>query len=148
MGVILEGEETIEQLLQQILFSGDFPEQQVTIKREETGLEGTRNSWVQAGSPEVGRGPNLMITSKCSSAGTGTGIGVCDSISSEFLPASGGEGGWAGEQCKDSPARMISPCLDLMRALVWGWAKLIETQAGWRSSNTNGLLHFKIILNA
>lgn len=39
MGVILEGEETIEQLLQQILFSGDFPEQQVTIKGVETRLE-------------------------------------------------------------------------------------------------------------
>lgn len=60
MGVILEGKETIEQLLQQILFSRDFPEQQVTIKREETGLEITGlRLGVQGGKSD------LMITSQC-----------------------------------------------------------------------------------
>lgn len=55
MGVIVEGEETIEQLLQQILFSRDFPEQQVTMKGAETGLEITGF--------RLGKS-DLMITSK------------------------------------------------------------------------------------
>ena len=60
MSAIVEGEETIEQLLQQILFSRDFPEQQVTEKREETGLEITGfRLEVQGGKSD------LMITSKC-----------------------------------------------------------------------------------
>lgn len=57
---IVEVEETIEQLLQHILFSRDFPEQQVTMKREETGLEITGfRLGVQ------GEKSDLMIPSKC-----------------------------------------------------------------------------------
>lgn len=40
MGVIVEGKETIEQLLYlDIILKRDFPEQQVTIKEQKTGLE-------------------------------------------------------------------------------------------------------------